>query len=295
MKTEMEIKNDVPKLEKTRGECVYQVAGQDVKLSYDIIRNFLTKGTGSVTDQDLTQFISICKYNQLNPFLNEAYLVKFGTAPAQLIVSKEALMKRADACKNYEGMQAGVIVLRGGDSIELEGCFYLPGDRLVGGWSKVYRSDRKYPIIARVRLEEYDKKQSIWNDKQSTMIAKVAKVQALREAFPAQLGAMYTREESNISDASFEEVSEKANKKILRIDETQSQEEPEPPVQAPQPAPQRMPQSTPQPTLQPSPQPPRQPAPPLAPPSAPQPEAKPEDEPIATEDKLMLADEKPGF
>ena len=28
-----------------------------------------------------------------------------------------------------------------------------------------------------------------------TMISKVAKVQALREAFPAQLGAMYTQEE----------------------------------------------------------------------------------------------------
>ena len=289
MKTE--IKNDVPKLEKTRGECVYQVAGQDVKLSYDIIRNFLTKGTGSVTDQDLTQFISICKYNQLNPFLNEAYLVKFGTAPAQLIVSKEALMKRADACKNYEGMQAGVIVLRGGDPIELEGCFYLPGDRLVGGWSKVYRSDRKYPIIARVRLEEYDKKQSVWNDKQSTMIAKVAKVQALREAFPAQLGAMYTREESNISDASFEEISEKANKKILLIDESQSQGEPEPFVPAPQLMPQPAPQLIPQPTPQPTPQ--RMPQ--SSPQPTSQPTPQPEAKPSVAEDKLLPTDDKPGF
>jgi len=222
----METKNETLKVEKSRGECVYQVAGQDVKLSYDIIRNFLTKGNGIVTDQDLTQFISICKYNQLNPFLNEAYLVKFGTATAQMIVSKEALMKRADACESYEGIQAGVIVLRNSEQVELEGCFYLPGDKLVGGWARVYRSDRKYPIIARVRLEEYDKKQSVWNDKQSTMIAKVAKVQALREAFPAQLGAMYTQEESNISDASFEEISEKANKKILHIDESQFQGEP---------------------------------------------------------------------
>ena len=222
----METKNEVSKAEKNKGECVYQVAGQEVKLSYDIIRNFLIKGAGTVTDQDLTQFISICRYNQLNPFLNEAYLVKIGTTPVQMIVSKEALMKRADACDNYEGIQAGVIVLRNNEQVELEGCFYLPEDKLVGGWSKVYRSDRKYPIIARVRLEEYDKKQSVWNDKQSTMISKVAKVQALREAFPAQLGAMYTREESNISDASFEEISEKANKKILHIDESQFQGEP---------------------------------------------------------------------
>ena len=38
----------------------------------------------------------------------------------------------------------------------------------------------------------------------STMIAKVAKVQALREAFPAQLGAMYTQEEK-VVDVSYEE------------------------------------------------------------------------------------------
>ena len=221
----METKNEVVKVVKTRGECVYQVAGQDVKLSYDIIRDFLTKGTGTVTDQDLTQFISICKYNQLNPFLNEAYLVKFGTAPAQMIVSKEALMKRADACENYDGIQGGVIVLREKGQIELEGCFYLPTDELLGGWAAVYRSDRKYPVIARVRLDEYDKGESIWKSKKATMIAKVAKVQALREAFPAQLGAMYTREESAISDAQFEDVSEKANKKILHIDESQFQGE----------------------------------------------------------------------
>ncbi len=197
--TTTENPTDVAKQEdRERGLITYQVAGQDVKLSYTIVRNFLTKGTGNVTDQDLTQFISICKYNQLNPFLNEAYLVKFGTAPAQMIVSKEALMKRAEACETYEGIQAGIIVIRDNQAVELEGCFYLPTDTIVGGWAKVYRSDRKFPITAKVQLAEYDKKQSIWNDKPSTMISKVAKVQALREAFPTQLGAMYTAEEQGV-------------------------------------------------------------------------------------------------
>jgi phage recombination protein Bet len=215
-----------------RGLVEYQVAGQVVKLSYQIVRDFLTKGNGVVTDQDLTQFISICKYNQLNPFLNEAYLVKFGQQPAQMIVSKEAYMKRADACPNYEGIQAGVIVLRDGEQLELEGSFYLPTDKLVGGWAKVYRSDRKYPVVARIRLEEYDKKQSTWNEKQSTMVAKVAKVQALREAFPAQLGAMYTQEESNIVDTVAEDVTKKknANKQTIVITDPEPSEEKAPDV-----------------------------------------------------------------
>ena len=38
------------------------------------------------------------------------------------------------------------------------------------------------------------------------MITKVAKVQALRDAFPAQLGAMYTSEEQGIVDIEAEEI-----------------------------------------------------------------------------------------
>lgn len=209
-----------------KGLCVYNVAGNEVKLSYQIVRNYLVRGNGNVSDTDLVQFISVCKFNQLNPFLNEAYLVKYGNSPAQMVVSKEALLKRADACPNFQGMQAGIIVLRDGAIVEEEGCFHLDSDVLVGGWAKVFRSDRRFPIVARVNLSEYDKKQSLWNEKRSTMISKVAKVQALREAFPAQLGAMYTQEEQNAPvDAEFTEVhvakemADNANKTVINFDE----------------------------------------------------------------------------
>lgn len=220
--------------EKEKGACSYQVAGQDVNLSYSTVRNFLTKGGGQVTDADLVLFISICKYNQLNPFLNEAYLVKYGTAPASMIVSKEALMKRAEACDKYEGIQAGVIVLRGDVQIEVEGCFYLPGDNLVGGWAKVYRSDRKFPTVARVRFDEYDKGQSTWKEKPSTMIKKVAQVQALREAFPAQLGAMYTAEEQGVIDIPHEDVTNREVKQaVIQQEEPTQQNEPAQQQEAP--------------------------------------------------------------
>ena len=151
-----------------KGKTIYQVAGSDVALSFDIVRNYLTKGNGQVSDQDIVQFISICKFNQLNPFLNEAFLVKFGQQPAQMIVSKEAFFKRADASEQYEGFKAGIIIVRDNQIVEVEGCFYNEKtDVLVGGWCEVYRSDRKFPIVAKVNLSEYDKKQSIWNEKKS--------------------------------------------------------------------------------------------------------------------------------
>lgn len=193
-------------------EVKYESAGQDITLNAKIVRQYLTKGNSSVTDQEILQFISICKYNKLNPFLNEAYLVKFDGKDggnAQMIVSKEALFKRAEANINYDGFQAGIIVLQNGEIKELEGTFIPPEAALVGGWAKVYRSDRKYPVLSRVNLEDYDQKRSIWNGKKATMIAKVAKMQALREAFPAQLGAMYTAEEQDVEDVPFEEVKER--------------------------------------------------------------------------------------
>lgn len=201
----------------------YQVAGETVKLSYQIIRDYLTKGNGEVSDQDLMQFMSVCKFNQLNPFLNEAYLIKFGTQPAQMIVSKEALMKRAEANDKYEGIRAGLILLRDGKITEEEGAFYLKDDEILGAWAEVYRKDRKFPIVAKVPLSEYDKKQSSWNEKKATMITKVAKVQALREAFPAQLGAMYTSEEQGVIDIEAEEVTK--SRKVKEV-EVIPQEEP---------------------------------------------------------------------
>ena len=100
-----------------------------------------------------------------------------------------------------------MIVQKGDEMQELDGAFIPKGWELVGGCAKIYRKDRKYPAVARVNLEEYDKKKSTWNEKKSTMITKVAKVQAMREAFPSQLGAMYTSDEVNTRDAEYEDIS----------------------------------------------------------------------------------------
>lgn len=201
--------------ESEKGAVSYEVAGQQVKLSYNIVRNFLTKGSNKVADADLVQFIQICKFNQLNPFLNEAYLVKYGDSPAQMIVSKEALMKRAEANPHYQGFEAGIIVKRDNEVKYLDGTFMLAEDVLLGGWSKVYRDDRQTPVVQAVALSECSKSQSTWKSMPATMIRKVAIVRALREAFPAQLGAMYTAEERGITeDVPYTEIKDEVQQEI---------------------------------------------------------------------------------
>lgn len=199
----------------------YNVGDEEIKLSGEIVKKYLVRGNANITDQDLVLFMNLCKYQKLNPFLNEAYLIKFGNE-AQIVTGKEAFMKRAENHPDYEGLQAGIIIIRDGKQIEVEGTFYLSTDKLVGGWAKVYRSDKKFPFSQMVSLAEYDKKQSLWKDKPSTMIRKVAIVQALREAFPTTLGAMYTEDEisekPSVDAQVMEEIKENANREIIDIE-----------------------------------------------------------------------------
>lgn len=178
-----------------KGRVTYQVNGEDVNLSFQIVRNYLTRGQAAVSDAEVIQFISLCRANQLNPFIGDAYMVKYGSEPASMIISKAAFMKRAESAPQYDGYQAGIIILRDKEVVEQEGSFFLPGDTLVGGWAKVYRKDRNFPFVARVRLQEYNKGKSTWAAMPGTMIRKVAIAQAFREAFPLTVEGMYTPEE----------------------------------------------------------------------------------------------------
>ena len=216
-----------------KGKVTYQVNGEDVNLSFQIVRNFLTRGGADVSDAEVIQFIFLCKANQLNPFIGDAYMVKFKARDgqrqeaAQMIISKAAFMKRAEASPLFKGYQAGVIILRDKRIVEEEGSFFLPGDQLLGGWAKVYRADRDCPTVARVRLEEYNKNKSTWAAMPGTMIRKVAIAQAFREAFPLAVEGMYVPEEVPEEQ---EQPSPEANKAVpqFRDEEPAPQPDPEP-------------------------------------------------------------------
>jgi len=207
------IKQDEPK------ETIYESSGETVTLTAETVRKHLVRGNAQVTNTEIIMFMSLCKYQQLNPFLNEAYLIKF-KEDAQIVVGKETFMKRAEACEYYEGFEAGIIVERNGEEVDLEGCYMRSTDKLTGGWSKVHRRDRKYPFISRIMLSEYHKGQSTWNKIPSTMIRKVALVQALREAFPSFLGDMYDKDELVINEVDLkvlEDISQNANSEKIDI------------------------------------------------------------------------------
>ena len=179
----------------------YEVNGEQVNLSGQMVRDYLTSGNGKVSDQEVVMFIQLCRYQKLNPFLHEAYLVKFGSSPAQIITSKEAFMKRAENNVHYRGYKAGIIIERNNEIIYQKGAFSLSSDKLVGGWAEVMRDDRDENIRVEIGLDEFSKSQSTWKSMPKTMIRKTALVNALREAFPETLGALYTEDDKDLNEA----------------------------------------------------------------------------------------------
>ena len=181
----------------------FEVEGQEVKLTPKIVQEYIVGSDVPITNQEFKLFTELCKVRKLNPFLREAYLIKYkaGT-PAQLVVGKDAILKRAVLNSNYDGMESGIIVQREDGSIEeRQGTFRLGDEQLVGGWARVFRKDWSHPTYSSVSFNEVAQKtgqgqlNSNWGSKGATMVEKVAKVRALRETFVEDLAGMYEAEE----------------------------------------------------------------------------------------------------
>lgn len=184
----------------------FKAGNSDVKLNPQTVRNYLVSGDASnVTEQEIVMFINLCKYQGLNPFLREAYLIKYGSQPATIVTGKSAFEKRAERCDKYKGFDAGIIVYNPDTGLKNRtGTVVLKDEELIGGWAEVYVEGYQKPVKIAVSLEEYIGKKrdgtvnSQWASKPATMIRKVAKMQALREAFPNNFEGMYGAEEMNI-------------------------------------------------------------------------------------------------
>ncbi len=177
-------------------------ANEEMVLSVGFVKNFLTTPTKSgkqPTYQDVVKFMMLCKARGLNPWEGDAYLTGYdnrdGTATFSLITAIQALLKRAEACPDFAGVESGVIVLRDGEVVERRGTIVLEGETLVGGWAKCYRRGWSVESYASVQLSTYDTGFSRWAKDKAGMIAKVAKAAVLRESMPTYLGGMYTDDE----------------------------------------------------------------------------------------------------
>jgi len=185
----------------------YETAHGKVILTRKLIKNYICK---QANDQEIAMFLMTCKYLKLNPFLREIYLVKYSfDDPASIVIGKEALLKRAKRNPKYQGHKVDVI--------------YDDKGNIKGAWAEVYVKGYQVPIRVEVDFDEYAGKKKdgslnrFWATKPKTMIKKVALCQALREAFPDELGGVYAPEEVGLSE-------EQLDKEIIDISEEEKKE-----------------------------------------------------------------------
>lgn len=192
---------EVTKKESAMVEFIPFGASDAIKLSAAMVKNMIavpTKTGKYPSDNDCIKFIALCQARKLNPFEGDAFLIGYDSKDGpkfNLITSIQAFLKRAEASPHYNGMKSGIIVARGDDIVEIEGDFYLKGDKVLGGWATVFRKGQEHPITKRIRLERFKKSYGIWLEDDAGMICKCAEADALRTSFPTMLGGMYLPQE----------------------------------------------------------------------------------------------------
>ena len=165
----------------------------NVELSPEIIKSYLVPPDSKITDPEIGFFLQMCKFQKLNPFMKEIYIVKYGNYPAAFIIAKDTFLRRAKKNETYQGHT--VAISEDGKS----------------AWAEVSIKGFEKPIRVDVEFDEYvqmkdGQPNKMWKAKPKTMLKKVALVQALREAFPQDLGGLYDQSELDDTDEVIKEA-----------------------------------------------------------------------------------------
>lgn len=192
-------------------------------------------GTASPTVAEVEKFANLCKTKRLNPFASEIWLVKYDVnRPATIMVGKDGYLVLASSDARYKGMQSGIIVRREDGSYDKRiGSFYDNGERIVGGWAKVFIDGADVPFEDSVSLNEYSSNKQMWATKPATMIQKVAIAHCLKLAFPRVYSSIYSEGEIDTDEpletaCPVEVKPKKAERKEKFIPTSEVTPEPEP-------------------------------------------------------------------
>lgn len=198
--------NALSKAEQNATIISYDLLGNHIELDMNFVKSYLVRGDPNlITDQEAVFFMNTCKAQKLNPTVNgEVYLIKYSKgAPAQMVIGKDAYMRRAFDNPDYLFKNDGITVLRGNEVHQKEGCCLYPGETLIGAWCRVtyMRGGQERTAFKEVALSEYNSGMANWKSKPALMINKVAISQCVREAFPKDYEGLYSEEEMIASGA----------------------------------------------------------------------------------------------
>lgn len=171
-------------------------AGAPVELTAQDIKRYVCE---NATDKEVGLFLAHCAAHKLDPIgSKDAYLVKYGNAPASIITGYQVFNRRARNFPDYAGIKSGVVTLKPNGQVQhKQGSAVYPDidGKLLGGWAEVYVKGWEAPAYVEVSMSDYSTGKSNWSKMPGVMIEKVAKASAWRLAYPSEFSGMYTAEE----------------------------------------------------------------------------------------------------
>lgn len=217
------------------------VTTEQNRVTQELLVDYLRTMNKGLTEQQTKQFLAVAGTFGLNPWKHEVYAVTYknkdGSTDMSIVTGYETYLKRAELNPNYDGytieirgkFKRGTVTRYGKNGAPYNVNAIIP-DGEVSCVCSVYRKDRKVPVVEEVYFDEYDKGNSMWQDKPRTMLKKVAIVSAFRKAFPMDFGGMpYTSEElGNLSDSEKLEQQGYTEVKAEPVQEAPQQPEPAP-------------------------------------------------------------------
>jgi len=174
-------------------KAIVEYKGEKITITFSDVKKLICP---LATDQEVAVFLKTCQSLNLNPFADEIFLIKYSERDrAATVIAIDSYLKAGEANPQCDGHQAGIILKDSTGKLEYrEGAFLLDEERqkLVGGWARVYRKDRGHAFYVAVNKKEcirYRRDGSLtefWTEeKQPSMLRKVALKRALVEAFPS--------------------------------------------------------------------------------------------------------------
>lgn len=203
--------------------------GQEITLTPAYVAQLVLGGNvQNVPESEYARVIMTCAARGLNPLAGDVAVQprwdkNRGCNILSVVPTKDYFQRRAAQHPDYMGKEDGVIVLsRDGRLVRREGCgvYEELGEKLLGGWCRVHVRGREVPEYKEVSLREYDQHMALWKSKPATMIVKVAKSHALREAFPNEFQGLYEPEEMGIATTEAGEVEQPIEAVVIEGEES---------------------------------------------------------------------------
>ncbi len=160
------------------------------KFSKDEIELIRKKVAPRASEEEFNLFLYQAAAYGLNPLLNEMWCIKYSeSAPASIFVSFSGLLKKVAQSGEFNGFR---------EKVE-----WTDEENVIPKWVEVeaYRKGMDHPITFRAYLKTFMRYKrdgeptEAWKTMPYVMLRKVAIVNALRQAFPDVIGALYIPEE----------------------------------------------------------------------------------------------------